>query len=388
MKRDEMVDRLRQIEKLVAECLRAVDESPAAAPETPARNNKGKHSTGHFTPELGVPIKPFVKKHAGKMSGPQRLTLLVGHMAKGKVSSIVELAAIQKAWGKMTLLLGKFNPAYANRAKYNGWIDSPKPGSYVLLAGWTEIFSGKNWKAFNALLYPAFDKKHSDSAVKHFQNMVDEYRKGQWDDTAAKGGKFIEAVMKALWVHVGEVVPKGKLYKAGTIIDQIKNKAAHPERIRLTIPRACQFAYEIASNRGARHDADEIDANEMDATVVMGVCSWILAEMVSFAQKGLDLAEAKAIVEGLMRRRFPFTEDIEGRIYSEVGKSAPEVALIVLFHIFPKRMSEEDLARTIKRHQYSEVNAAMAVTRLGRFTDDDGNGNLRLRNPGVRRAEN
>ena len=124
-------------------------------------------------------------------------------------------------------------------------------------------------KAFNALLYPVFDKKHSDSAVKHFQNMVDEYRKGQWDDTAAKGGKFIEAVMKALWVHVGEVVPKGKLYKAGTIIDQIKNKAAHPERIRLTIPRACQFAYEIASNRGARHDADEIDANEMDATVVM-----------------------------------------------------------------------------------------------------------------------
>ena len=74
-------------------------------------------------------------------------------------------------------------------------------------------------KAFNALLYPSFSKKHCDSAIKHFQHMVDEYRRGQWDDASAKGGKFIEAVMKALWVFVGETVPKGKLYKAGSIID-------------------------------------------------------------------------------------------------------------------------------------------------------------------------
>jgi hypothetical protein len=242
-------------------------------------------------------------------------------------------------------------------------------------------------KSFNTLLYPAFEKKHCDAAVKHFQSMVDEFRKGQWGDTSAKGGKFIEAVMKAMWVCAGETVPKGKLYKAGAIIDQIKNKATAPERIRLTIPRACQFAYEIASNRGARHDADEIDENEMDATVVMAICAWILSEMVSFAQKGLDLAEAKAIVEGLMRREFPFTEEIEGRIYSEIGNSAPKVALAVLFHIYPKRMSKEKLVATIERHQFDEKNAKVAVSRLGPFTDDDSLGNLRLRNPGLREAQ-
>jgi hypothetical protein len=245
----------------------------------------------------------------------------------------------------------------------------------------------KSENSFNALLYPAFDKKHCDSAVKHFQGMVDEFRKGQWGDTSAKGGKFIEAILKAIWVYAGETVPRGKLYKAGTIIDQIKNKAAAPERIRLTIPRACQFAYEIASNRGARHDADEIDENEMDATVVMAICAWILAEMVSFAQKGLDLAEAKRIVEGLVRREFPFTEEIEGRIYSEIGDSAPKLALVVLFHIYPKRMSKDNLVDTIERHDYSEKNGKMAVSRLGPFTDDDGLGNLRLRNPGLREAQ-
>jgi len=242
-------------------------------------------------------------------------------------------------------------------------------------------------RAFNALLYPAFFKKHSDSALKHFQDMVDEYQKGEWDDATAKGGKFVEAVMKALWVFVGETVPKGKAYKAGSIMDQIANKAAFPERIRLTIPRACRFAYEIPSNRGARHDADEIQANEMDATAVVAVCAWVLAEMVSFAQKGLDLARARSIVEGLMRRRYPFTEEVDGRVYTDIAESALDAAVLILWHIYPARMSREDLIASLMRHDYSENNANVAASRVSRYVDNDGEGNLRLRNTGLRKAD-
>jgi len=35
--------------------------------------------------------------------------------------------------------------------------------------------------------------------------------------------------------------------------------------------------------------------------------------MVRFSQKGLDLAAAKDAVEGLMRRKFPLSEEIDGR---------------------------------------------------------------------------
>lgn len=140
-------------------------------------------------------------------------------------------------------------------------------------------------RTVNELLKDRFPAKHIDSAVRHFQSMVEEYQKAQWDDAAAKGGKFIEAVLKALWVFVGEVPPAGKSFKAGNIMTQLEQKpATHPDTIRLTIPRACRFAYEIASNRGARHDADEVDANEMDATTALRVCAWILSEMVRFSQ--------------------------------------------------------------------------------------------------------
>jgi hypothetical protein len=243
-------------------------------------------------------------------------------------------------------------------------------------------------QAFNQLLYPVFSKKHSDSVVKHFQDMMDEYRRGAWDDATAKSGKFVEAVMKALWVFVGETVPKGKAYKAGTIMDQIASRAAFPERIRLTIPRACRFVYEIASNRGARHDADEIDSNEMDATVVVGVCAWVLAEMLSFAQKGLDLAQAKSMVEGVTRRRYAFVEDVDGRVYVDIAKSAPEAAVLILWYVYPDRMSNAELIASLIRHEYTEKNATITLSRLGPYVDDDGTGNLRLRNSGLRRAEN
>jgi len=149
----------------------------------------------------------------------------------------------------------------------------------------------------NALLKVVFTSRHVDAAVKHFQDAVEEFQLGKWDDASAKGGRFVEAVLKALWAYAGEVVPAGKDFKAGAIVDRLeqKSKGSQPETIRLTIPRACRFAYEVASNRGARHDADEIDASEMDAQTVVSLCAWILAEMVRFSQKAVTLQSQRRL---------------------------------------------------------------------------------------------
>ena len=248
-----------------------------------------------------------------------------------------------------------------------------------------KLVAGKPRSA-NDLLKEAFAAKHVDSAVRHFQEMVEEFELSKWGNASAKGGKFIEAALKALWVYVGEVVPAGKHFKTGAIITDLENKVG-PDTIRLTIPRACRFAYEIASNRGARHDADEVDANEMDARAVLAVCAWVLSEMVRFSQKGQDLALPTAIVEGLMKRRFPFAESIDGRVYASVGKSATEVALVILYYVYPKRMSRKSLVDALVRHPFKRANAEVAVQRLTGFIDDNGFGMVRLRNAGLRKVE-
>jgi hypothetical protein len=82
-----------------------------------------------------------MKRQAHGMGGPQKFTLLLAHMVKGNTKQELALATVQKQWGKMTGLLGKWNPAYTTRAKEQEWVDSPKTGTYVLLSGWKGIFN-------------------------------------------------------------------------------------------------------------------------------------------------------------------------------------------------------------------------------------------------------
>ncbi len=239
------------------------------------------------------------------------------------------------------------------------------------------------------LLTPVFPKKHVTAMLRHFERMADDFQQGEWEDCIAKGGKFIEAALKALWVYVGEAVPAGKHFRAGTIMTDLEKKVAHPDTIRLTIPRACRFAYEIASNRGGRHDPDEVDPNEMDANVVVMNCSWTLAEMIRHASKGAaDLKEAENLVDSLMKRKYPLIEEVEGRMYFHLKKkTAPDVALLALARRYPNRIDKQELIKTVMRNGFTDPNARMAVKNITRFVDNDGGDQLRLLATGIREAE-
>jgi hypothetical protein len=246
-------------------------------------------------------------------------------------------------------------------------------------------------KQLEALLTPALPKKHVDAALDHFSDAVSKFQTGDWEVCISKSGKFVEATIKALGLHAGLTFPTGRKFSAGAVIDDLGRLPAGgvDDTIRITIPRACRYVYDIASNRGARHDPDEIDPNEMDAAAVVPTCSWILAEMIRFTQKGmLDTTQAKEFVESLSARRYPLVEEVDGRVYfHHAKKSAPDVALLALAYRYPKRVPEKELIATVERHGFKAGNAAIAVRRIRKFADDDGRGNLRLLAPGLKRAE-
>jgi len=241
------------------------------------------------------------------------------------------------------------------------------------------------------MLQPTFASKHVKAALKHFQAMTTEFQQGAWEETIGKGGKFVEAALKALYVHVGKTLPAAREFKAGKVMNDLEQLAsgAFDDAIRLTIPRACRFAYDIASNRGARHDSGEIDPNQMDARAVVAAAAWTLAEMLRYAQKGtLDPAAVRELVDGLTQRQYPLVEDVDGRVYFHVrGASARDVALLSLWHKHPGRMMEDELIAAVMRHKFKKPNATMAVLRLGHLVDRDEHGKLRLLQPGMRLAD-
>jgi hypothetical protein len=171
------------------------------------------------------------------------------------------------------------------------------------------------------MLQPTFAAKHVKAALKHFQAMTTEFQQGAWEETIGKGGKFVEAALKALYVHVGKTLPAAREFKAGKVMADLEQLASgsFDDAIRLTIPRACRFAYDIASNRGARHDPGEIDPNQMDARAVVASAAWTLAEMLRYAQKGgIEPAAVQELVDGLTQRQYPLIEDVDGRVYFHV----------------------------------------------------------------------
>lgn len=249
-------------------------------------------------------------------------------------------------------------------------------------------------RTVNELLKDKFAAaRNVDALVRHFQDAADEYHQGKWEKSLAKAGKFLEAVLKALLVEAGLPPQSARQFKVDKAINDLAQlqSGTTDETIRLTIPRCCRFIYDVASNRGGRHDPDEIDLNEMDATATLNNCAWVLAEMVRYAQKQRDLTEAKSTVEGLMKRRYPFIEDIDGRVYVDLkmAKSARELGLLILWQKGASRISRDDLIAAIRRQRrdISVANARMAVQRLGNVVDDDGAGNLRLRSSGFREAD-
>jgi hypothetical protein len=237
----------------------------------------------------------------------------------------------------------------------------------------------------------SFAQKYTPALLDHFDAAVASFQVGDWEKATLRCGKFVESTLKALWSYLGNPVPKSKDFKVDAVIRQLEQtpSANADDTIRLTIPRACRFIYEVASNRGARHDPDEVNPNRMDASTVVSLCAWILAEMLRYSQKGsLDPAKAADAVASLTEKKFPLIELVDGRAYFHVRElSARDIALLSLWRIFPNRLSKKEVAAAVVRHQFSAGNAKMAVSRLGSVVDDDGDGNLRLLSPGVEEAE-
>lgn len=237
------------------------------------------------------------------------------------------------------------------------------------------------------LLCQKFEEQRVSSIIKHFLCTIQKFEEGDWENSLAKAGKFIEATIKLLWVYAGKALPaKQKDFSAGsyaTKMIQLEAKDVPDDIVRKQIPRACIFIYDITSNRGGRHDSDEVNANEMDASTILPLCSWILAELVRFCTKGsMSVDEAKTIIDSLTERRYPIFEEIDGRIYVDYKKfkSAPECGLLILYKIYPKRISKDELVNFVKLHGFKQ--SAVKFERLAPYIDINESGKMLLRAAG------
>ena len=126
----------------------------------------------------------------------------------------------------------------------------------------------------------------------------------------------------------------------------------------------------------------------MDASTILPMCSWILAELVRFAtKKSIDTEEAKKIIGSLIERKYPIFEEIDDRVYVDHKKfkSANECGLLILYKVYPNRIAKNKFTDCLKRHNFKQ--SAIKFDRLSNYIDIDKHDNILLRATGRQKAE-
>jgi hypothetical protein len=133
--------------------------------------------------------------------------------------------------------------------------------------------------------------------------------------SAVEGGRFCEAAFRILQdITESKHTPIGRtLPKTDDLIFRLSqlDSSRFSDAIRLHIPRSLRLVYDIRNKRDTAHLGDGIDPNLQDATLVVTVTDWVLAEFIRLYHNVLP-DEASRIVDGIVKRAAPVVQDFNG----------------------------------------------------------------------------
>ena len=168
-----------------------------------------------------------------------------------------------------------------------------------------------------------------------------------WDSSGLTVGKFCEAVLRFLEHELtGNNTPFGKHIPnfPGECHKLVRlPKSAGLESLRVIIPRALVFLYTVRGKRGIGHVGGDVEANAIDAAVIVRVCDWVLCEMIRVFHR-LSLEEAQALVDAVSERNLPEVWEVRGKKrVLRTAMSYQEKALLLLYSEADVGVLTEDL---------------------------------------------
>jgi len=145
--------------------------------------------------------------------------------------------------------------------------------------------------------------------------------------------------------------------------------------------------YEIRNNRGVGHAGGDVDPNHLDATAVVYMAKWVVAELVRLIHS-LTPDEARDLVEALIVREVSLVwNGGDTRRVLATGLTARKGTLLLLSGVAEAR--ESDLVSWLEYKRASDYRAKVLKPlhkeRLVEYAQDSGS--VKLLPPGVAAAE-
>ncbi|MCB9811568.1 hypothetical protein H6783_01515 [Candidatus Nomurabacteria bacterium] len=150
-----------------------------------------------------------------------------------------------------------------------------------------------------------------DELVESYSEIVRNYSERRWEPSELNGGKFCEVVYSVVDGAISGNFP-AQATKPNNMVDAcrlLESSSPNPSRtgdrsLRILIPRMVLPLYEIRNNRGVGHVGGDVNPNYMDATTVLAMASWILAELCRIFHN-VSIDEAQETVDALVEKRYP-----------------------------------------------------------------------------------
>jgi hypothetical protein len=176
--------------------------------------------------------------------------------------------------------------------------------------------------------------------LESYREIGTNFAEHRWEPSELDGGKFCEVVYAIISGFLSGSYPSAPSKPRNMLAacQALESAPSDPARlgdhsVRILIPRALPYLYDIRNTRGVGHIGGDVNPNFMDATVVYGTASWILAELIRIFH-GTSIEEAQATVDALVERRISLVWKIEGigiKRVLEPSMNAADQTLVLLY---------------------------------------------------------
>jgi hypothetical protein len=185
-----------------------------------------------------------------------------------------------------------------------------------------------------------------------FRGLMDAFLEGKWKVSALDAGRFCEVaytvIEGALSSKFASTPAKPRNFLAACTALESKSPVLVGDRsLRILLPRVLPPVYEIRNNRNVGHVGGDVVSNKMDATYVVGSCSFVLAELIRVFHN-CSTHEAQESVDALVERKVPLVWDFGGGKRVLDPKMSVADKVLVLLYLEPDWLAASDLFKWVK----------------------------------------
>jgi hypothetical protein len=223
-----------------------------------------------------------------------------------------------------------------------------------------------------------------------FNQIVRNYRERRWEPAELNGGKLCEAVYTVVRGRVDRTYA-ARSSKPRDLLQACRDmeRESWPERsVKIQVPRMITALYEIRNNRGVGHAGGDVDPNYMDATAVLYMSKWLLAEIIRLLHSS-STDEATHLVDALVEREVALVWSFGDTKRVLKPELTWKQKMLLLLVSEPGEVKEADLIRWIEHPNPAVFRRAVLrpahKTKL--IEHDPKAGLIKLLPPGVDQAE-